>query len=112
VAEDRVFAANPRGVQQGADLIEQIRQMMKPALDRCEELMSFDPQDPPWGDDPAGHAFENAIREPVAGLFKVAMGATEALSESHRRTSESGTNFERASSDNLDTINADAGRRV
>lgn len=112
MAEDDTFAAIPRGVQQGGDFTYQISRRLAEAVQRFVTETSYDPQDPPWGDDAIGKAFENIYTGAHSELAKGAEALSAGFTKLGEYIFDAGTNFEKAQADNVNTIRTQGGRRV
>ncbi|MFM9498991.1 hypothetical protein ACKI1Q_35990 [Streptomyces galilaeus] len=112
MADDSSFAALPSSVQQGGGNTDMISRLIEQAAQRFATLTSYDPQDPPWGDDLIGNEFMKAYAKAHAELREAVTDFAGAVSRAGQLTLDSGTAFEKAQQDNLDTIHREAGRRA
>ncbi|MFE4758559.1 hypothetical protein ACFRFU_48860 [Streptomyces sp. NPDC056704] len=112
MADDNTFAAIPRGVQKGGDYTSEASRRLAEAVQRFVAATSYDPQDPPWGDDAIGKAFENVYIEPHSELVKGVEAGAVGFDGLGKYIVGAGTDFEKTQQGNVDTIRADGGRRV
>jgi hypothetical protein len=112
VAEDDTFAAIPRGVQKGGDYTSEASRRLAEAVQRFVAATSYDPQDPPWGDDAIGKAFENIYTGAHSELVKGAEALSAGFTKLGEYIFDAGTNFEKTQEGNVETIRGEGGRRV
>ncbi|HEY5834684.1 hypothetical protein [Streptomyces sp.] len=107
---DNLFAANPSDVQRGGKVTDDVSTFIMATAKAFADATSYDPQDPPWGDDKIGHGFEANYLTPHSQLRDAVTGFAEAVAGAARLTITSGTNFHRAQGDAIDMIHTEGGR--
>ncbi|MEU0949411.1 hypothetical protein ABZ379_43115 [Streptomyces canus] len=112
MADDNVFAANPYGVQAGGGQTDKISQIIAQAAQHFAQATSYDPGDPPWGNDAIGNEFFKSYRNAHTELRDAVLGLATSVEKAGGLTLSSGLNFESAQSDNLDAIHSEAGRHM
>ncbi|MGW5652643.1 hypothetical protein [Streptomyces humi] len=104
MADGSLFAADPSRIKAGGDATGQVADMTDRTAEQFRDDTSFDPGDPPWGNDSYGSQYvqnyvpaHNLINKGILDLAR-AMAAAGAL------TVDSGKSFENAQHDNTHAI--------
>lgn len=105
MAVDNLFVADPAQILAGGGATDEIGRMISEAAKAYSDATSFDPQDPPWGDDNFGKQFEQNYVGPHdefrAAFIEFANGVLSAAN----LTIVSAQNFSKTQSDIIGKLN-------
>jgi len=103
------FIADPTLIRSGGGATDSIGTALAAAAKAFEVATTFDPQDPPWGDDDAGRQFAAAYVEPHAQLRDAFTALATGVRQAGELAISSGVNFQKTQNEALGEI--EGGRR-
>ncbi|MFG2357804.1 hypothetical protein [Streptomyces sp. NPDC048521] len=104
MADEAVFAADPRRIQVGGDATGQVAENTNKAAEQFADATAFDPADPPWGNDSYGNQYVPNYVQYHTPLREGIRMLAQAMQNAGDMTYNAGRNFEKTQSDNTEAI--------